>query len=771
MTDPMSVPEEPPPTRNRPTVRPIVTVDSTPLTALAASRLARVVVDCDLTLPGMFELTFLDNDGRTLDDAGIVVGSVVAVTGSGTDDGVHNIGRLVVGEVTAIEAQLRELTAHTVVRGYTAEHRLQRATRSRTFLNSTDSDVATQLAAEAGLPAGGVVATTTTHPYLAQVNQTDWDFLLDRAAEIGYEAGMSDGVFHFRPATSVSRPVAAAPEPVTFPDDLLDFRPRVTAGNLTPDVEVRAWDPLRMVAIAQQATTPGGSGDTPNSLGTKFSPAGSGPAGKLGGVVSKVLGQVAEQADNPATLAKAVGDPAGSAKNLLGGMGAAVLGGLNMASLGPAPSPTARITVDRPFGTGEQEFTAAPGMAAALGTEAGSTFAEAEGEAVGDPMIQPGVLLEVRGVPRPFGGNWLVSRAQHIFDDRDRGYRTVFSAHGRQDRSMLGLTSLGRAVRQRPRLDGVVCGVVSNTLDPLGKARIKVALPWLAPDFETDWAPAVQFVAGQRGGALFLPEVGDEVMLAFELGDPRRPYVLGGLVNNLTTWKLSTPPAQTLSLSAGGGMGGGMGNPMMGGGGMALGAAVGAAEGAMAADGQDGMGGSVQTPGMVGEVIQRGFVSSTGNCLMFTDQPLPGVTMAEEALQSEPGAAEAVGAASGALSGALGSSGGGGGGGAGAPVMGTGSALGALSSSVTVGTQNGAVALTMDQVNSAVSLTCTPVLGVSKSPLPQMTLAATDGVVIVSAGPAGTVEIDGGTMLTLKATTALNIAAPVVTVNGIPLPI
>src|SRR5947207_2883639 len=83
--------------------------------------------------------------------------------------------------------------------------------------------------------------------HLAEVNQTDWEFLQGRAAEIGYETGVADAQFYFRPAGAggagisgvvqsvVSGAVAtAASVPVSFPDTLISFRPRITAGNITP---------------------------------------------------------------------------------------------------------------------------------------------------------------------------------------------------------------------------------------------------------------------------------------------------------------------------------------------------------------------------------------------------------------------------------------------------------------------------------------------------------------------------------------------------------
>jgi uncharacterized protein involved in type VI secretion and phage assembly len=63
---------------------------------------------------------------------------------------------------------------------------------------------------------------------------------------------------------------------------------------------------------------------------------------------------------------------------------------------------------------------------------------------------------------------------------------------------------------------------------------VRVRLPW-SPDasgksYEA-WARLAAFMAGNNRGAWFIPDVGDEVLVAFESGDPRRPYVLGGLWN------------------------------------------------------------------------------------------------------------------------------------------------------------------------------------------------------------------------------------------------
>jgi len=73
------------------------------------------------------------------------------------------------------------------------------------------------------------------------------------------------------------------------------------------------------------------------------------------------------------------------------------------------------------------------------------------------------------------------------------------------------------------RYFGVAFGIVTNNNDPEGLGRVKVALPWLADQAETDWARVVSPMAGPERGVWFLPEVDDEVLVAFEHGSPSAP--------------------------------------------------------------------------------------------------------------------------------------------------------------------------------------------------------------------------------------------------------
>ena len=81
---------------------------------------------------------------------------------------------------------------------------------------------------------------------------------------------------------------------------------------------------------------------------------------------------------------------------------------------------------------------------------------------------------------------------------------------------------------------GVFVGLVTDIKDPDGLGRVKITLPW-SPDaagsrFEV-WARMATLMGGNNRGSWFIPDTNDEVLVAFEAGDPRHPYVLGGLWN------------------------------------------------------------------------------------------------------------------------------------------------------------------------------------------------------------------------------------------------
>lgn len=86
------------------------------------------------------------------------------------------------------------------------------------------------------------------------------------------------------------------------------------------------------------------------------------------------------------------------------------------------------------------------------------------------------------------------------------------------------------------RISGVAVAQVISNLDSTGAGRVQLKLPWL-PGFEP-WARVAVLLAGMNRGTYFIPQVGDEVLVAFEQGDVRQPFVIGCLWNST-----DSPPA------------------------------------------------------------------------------------------------------------------------------------------------------------------------------------------------------------------------------------
>jgi uncharacterized protein involved in type VI secretion and phage assembly len=80
-------------------------------------------------------------------------------------------------------------------------------------------------------------------------------------------------------------------------------------------------------------------------------------------------------------------------------------------------------------------------------------------------------------------------------------------------------------------IEGVALGLVTNNQDPEALGRVKVKYPWREGSQESYWARVAVLAAGKDRGTLWLPEVGDEVLLAFDKGNIEHPYVLGSLWN------------------------------------------------------------------------------------------------------------------------------------------------------------------------------------------------------------------------------------------------
>lgn len=105
------------------------------------------------------------------------------------------------------------------------------------------------------------------------------------------------------------------------------------------------------------------------------------------------------------------------------------------------------------------------------------------------------------------------------------------------------LNASSTPVEQQNKVYGVMVGIVRDIKDPLNLGRVKVDFPWMGEAAEavsisseedrahSYWARIATLMAGSGRGVYFIPEVGDEVLVAFEHGDLDRPFVIGALWN------------------------------------------------------------------------------------------------------------------------------------------------------------------------------------------------------------------------------------------------
>ena len=154
------------------------------------------------------------------------------------------------------------------------------------------------------------------------------------------------------------------------------------------------------------------------------------------------------------------------------------------------------------------------------------------GEAVGNPDLSAGSNLDLENVGTRLSGRYLATTVTHL-QVAGRPYVTRFLCGPQHPAGLADLVGArGTPADLAAVAPQLLVGEVTNTADPLKLGRVKVRLPAVSTDDETDWARIVSPGAGKDRGLQWLPEVNDEVLVGFEQGDPARPCVLGGMWNN-----------------------------------------------------------------------------------------------------------------------------------------------------------------------------------------------------------------------------------------------
>ncbi|MBV9026719.1 MAG: VgrG-related protein [Streptomycetaceae bacterium] len=448
-----------------------VTVGGRPLNTTLAKLLVEGWVDLGAGVPGAFQLTFRDPRKKVLSQAGITIGTPVVV--AAVADGQGAASPLLTGEVTGLEADYDGTGTFTVVRGYDRGHRMLRQRRVAAYREMTASDIARKLAVLDKIPIGSVNTTPTVYKFITQANVTDWDFLSRLADENERVLSLSPtGKLQFVRPT----PASGAPSPRTD-GERSPYVLQAGTDILRCRVAVTAAEQVSMVTVRGWDVT------------TK----------------KPLISQ--------ATAASAPGISIGTTPD----RAAAAFGSCEL------------VETDTPYDQQDQVKHATD----ALADDVTGCFCEVEVMVRGNPKLRPGVPVALTDVGDPFEGKYTVTAARHSFGAGTH-YETWVTVSGRQWRSLYGLASgsSNSGGHSTPRLPGVANAIVTDIKDPQRQGRVKLRFPWLDDVYVSDWTRTVQF-GGVRGGGVIAPDVGDEVLVAFDRGALDHPYVIGGLYNGV----------------------------------------------------------------------------------------------------------------------------------------------------------------------------------------------------------------------------------------------
>jgi uncharacterized protein involved in type VI secretion and phage assembly len=455
--------------------QPQVSIDGTVLDESVMPSLIRTVIDTQVHLPDMFVLHFHDPKKDIVTRARLKFGAQVVVMATAKSDG-HEAS-VVTGEITAFEQHTDATGTSVIVRGYDPTHRLCRGRQTRTFADVTDADIVRQVAGGAGLQLGTIEDDGITHEYITQANLTDFDFLRARAHESGHELASVDGKLHWRTPTQSSTAPGGAQDAFAPPEPF----------QLLQGRDIIRFHPR--VTAAEQ--------------------------------VSEVQVRGWDPVQKQAIVGSAQAAAASSSV------------GVKPGELASMFSAAPYVVVNQPVSSQSE----ADAVAAAVAEQIAGAHAEAEATAYGDPRLVPGTAVTIGNVGWPHDGSYVLTTSRHVFDGE--GFHTEFTCSGGQERSLLGLASIGATKGSHrgsgPPVYGLCVGQVSDISDPDNQFRVRVSLPWLADNYTSWWCRVAQPGAGNQRGLVWLPEVGDEVLVGFEHGDTRVPFVVGGLYNGQDT--------------------------------------------------------------------------------------------------------------------------------------------------------------------------------------------------------------------------------------------
>jgi phage protein D len=249
------------------------------------------VVD-SLTLPDMALVRLSDPKGDQVDSHPLQLGKDLEIKAAGT--GERATTSVFKGQIAAVEPEFTAKGCIISIRAYDKAHKLNRQRKTRTFQQVSASDMVKKIAGEAGLTAKAT-ATSVVHEFFQQSNETDWDFAWRLALMHDYEVVVTDNTLNFRPAGGDGATVA-----LTWQENMISFRPRMSGVQQPKTVNIRAWDPKNKQVVTGTAA----SGQTTSQPGVQRSSVSS----DLGGGTTAIADRVAANTGEANALAKSTLD-------------------------------------------------------------------------------------------------------------------------------------------------------------------------------------------------------------------------------------------------------------------------------------------------------------------------------------------------------------------------------------------------------------------------------------------------------------------------------
>lgn len=147
----------------------------------------------------------------------------------------------------------------------------------------------------------------------------------------------------------------------------------------------------------------------------------------------------------------------------------------------------------------------------------------------GTPAVNPGQLIELKGVGSRFEGKLFVTAIRHQFENGNWLTSIQFGINPEWFAQTYNVQQ-PQAGALLPAIEGLQTGVVTKLEgDPDGEGRVLVRIPVIHKDDDGAWCRISSLDAGNERGMFFMPEINDEVVVGFINNDPRHGVVLGML--------------------------------------------------------------------------------------------------------------------------------------------------------------------------------------------------------------------------------------------------